>query len=141
MAHVSDGDELIGLNRALLFAGTPTVVGSLWRVDDESTAFLMERFHIHLREGTGKAEALRQAQIDARNRYPHPYYWAGFVLTGDPARTTIVSQEARPKTEISPTVPTPIGDDGGRIPWWAYASGVSFIILGVVIWTCFRKHK
>lgn len=83
-AVVTAGDEVISLNRAFLFAGAPSVLSSLWGVDDEATAALMERFYTHLRNGTGKAEALRQAQIDVREEYPHPYYWAGFVLTGLP---------------------------------------------------------
>jgi hypothetical protein len=43
----------------------------------------MERFYTHLQEGTGKAEALRQAQIEMRDEYPNPYYWSAFVLSGD----------------------------------------------------------
>jgi len=81
---VSAGDEVVGLNRAFIYAGTPTVISSLWNVDDAATALLMERFYIHLRAGKSKGEALRQAQMDVRAKYPHPYYWASFVLTGDP---------------------------------------------------------
>jgi tetratricopeptide (TPR) repeat protein len=81
---VSAGDEVVGLNRAFLYAGTPTVIASLWNVDDEATALLMEQFYTRLREGMGKGEALQQAQLDVRAQYPHPYYWAAFVLTGDP---------------------------------------------------------
>jgi len=81
---VSAGDEVVGLTRAFLYAGTPTVIASLWNVDDEATTLLMERFYTHLREGMGKAQALQQAQSDVRAQYPHPYYWAAFVLTGDP---------------------------------------------------------
>ncbi len=83
LGELSAGDEVVGLNRAFLYAGAPTVVASLWNVDDEATALLMERFYIHLREGMGKAQALRQAQVELRAKYPHPYYWAAFVLTGD----------------------------------------------------------
>jgi CHAT domain-containing protein/Tfp pilus assembly protein PilF len=83
LGKVSTGDEVVGLTRAFFFAGTPTVVSSLWSVDDAATSLLMERFYTHLRAGMGKAEALRQAQIDVRAQYPAPYYWAGFVLAGD----------------------------------------------------------
>jgi CHAT domain-containing protein/tetratricopeptide (TPR) repeat protein len=83
LGELSAGDELVGLTRAFIFAGTPTVVASLWSVEDESTALLMERFYAHLRDGMGKAEALRQAQLEVREKYPNPYYWAGFVLSGD----------------------------------------------------------
>jgi len=57
------GDELIGLTRALIYAGTPSVVVSLWRVDDLSTQILMERFYQELKAGRNKAEALQQAQL------------------------------------------------------------------------------
>jgi CHAT domain-containing protein len=81
--------EVVGLNRAFLYAGTPSVMASLWSVDDEATALFMERFYTHLRAGMGKAEALRQAQIEVRAEFPHPYYWAAFVLTGDPGEVPV----------------------------------------------------
>ena len=81
---VTPGDEVVGLNRAFSYAGTSSVMASLWNVDDAATAFLMERFYTHLRAGMGKAKALRQAQIEVRAEYPHPYYWAAFALMGDP---------------------------------------------------------
>ncbi|NER99300.1 MAG: CHAT domain-containing protein, partial [Symploca sp. SIO1B1] len=83
IGELSRGDEVVGLNRAFLYAGTPSVIASLWNVDDASTGLLMKRFYTYLLSGIGKAEALRQAQIDVRKEYPHPYYWAAFVLTGD----------------------------------------------------------
>jgi CHAT domain-containing protein len=58
-------------------------MASLWNVDDESTAFFMERFYTHLRKGKGRAEALQKAQKETRRKFPHPYQWAAFVLTGD----------------------------------------------------------
>jgi CHAT domain-containing protein len=83
MGTLSAGDDLEGLTRAFLYAGTPAVVSSLWDVDDESTSLFMERFYTHLRKGTGRAEALRRAQAETRRKFPHSYYWAAFVLTGD----------------------------------------------------------
>ncbi|MEW5989628.1 MAG: CHAT domain-containing tetratricopeptide repeat protein, partial [Chloroflexota bacterium] len=83
VGELSNGDEVAGLNRAFLYAGTPSVIASLWNVNDQATATLMESFYTHLQEGLGKAEALRQAQLDTRVEYPHPYYWAAFALTGD----------------------------------------------------------
>jgi CHAT domain-containing protein len=80
----SRGDDIVGLNRAFLFAGAPTVVASLWTVNDEATKILMTSFHTHLRAGRDKAESLRAAQVETRTKYPNPYYWAAFVLTGDP---------------------------------------------------------
>jgi CHAT domain-containing protein len=83
MGRLAGGDELIGLQRAFLYAGAPSVVASLWSVDDQATGVLMEHFYRNLRQGMGKAEALRQAQLAMMEEYPDPYYWAAFQLTGD----------------------------------------------------------
>jgi CHAT domain-containing protein len=73
---------VVGLTRAFLFAGTPSVLATLWSVDDRSTKLLMTQFYRHLRAGLGKAAALRQAQVEVRKKYPSPYDWAGVVLSG-----------------------------------------------------------
>jgi CHAT domain-containing protein/Tfp pilus assembly protein PilF len=88
------GDDIVGLNRAFIYAGTPTVIASLWSVDDEATAIFMTSFYRHLKDGMGKAEALRAAQAELRAdpKYAHPYYWAAFALTGDPGPTTTARQ-------------------------------------------------
>lgn len=78
------GDDILGLSRALIYAGSRSVIASLWSVDDAATRLLMVAFYRHLREGLSKADSLRAAQMEVRQKYPHPYYWAGFVLTGDP---------------------------------------------------------
>jgi CHAT domain-containing protein len=60
------------------------VIASLWSVNDQATAVLMAAFYRELRAGASKAQALQRAQATTRAQYPHPYYWAAFVLTGDP---------------------------------------------------------
>jgi tetratricopeptide (TPR) repeat protein len=80
--EVFAGDELIGLARAFLGVGASTLVVSLWLVQDEATASLMERCYERLREGSGPAAALRTAQLAIKDEHPHPYYWAPFVLVG-----------------------------------------------------------
>ncbi len=62
------GDELIGLTRALLYAGAPSALVALWRVDELSTSMLFGQFYAALRAGSPKAEALRQAQLWLRGR-------------------------------------------------------------------------
>ncbi len=62
VAHISGGDEVVGLIRAVLYAGTPSVLASLWSVDDIATSVLMEQFYSNLRTGHDKSESLRQAQ-------------------------------------------------------------------------------
>jgi CHAT domain-containing protein len=76
------GDEVIGLPRAFLGAGAASVVVSLWLVQDESTVTLMTHWYHQLRERMGRAAALQAAQQALRERYPHPYYWAPFILIG-----------------------------------------------------------
>jgi len=80
----SRGDEVVGLNRAFLYAGTPAVMSSLWNVDDTATALLMEQFYTHLQSGSDPARALQQAQRDIQQKsaYAHPYFWSAFSLTG-----------------------------------------------------------
>jgi CHAT domain-containing protein len=78
---VRSGDEVIGLYRALMFAGARTIVASLWEVDDASTAFLMTRLYVHLRS-LPAPEALRQAQAETAQRWPAPFFWAGFAVIG-----------------------------------------------------------
>jgi CHAT domain-containing protein len=63
LGALSSGDELVGLTRAFIYAGTPSVVASLWKVDDRSTAHLMSSFYRNLKTKT-KVESLRQAQLD-----------------------------------------------------------------------------
>jgi CHAT domain-containing protein len=86
------GDDIVGLNRAFIYAGTPTVIASLWSVQDKQTGELMVSFFKHLRDGKSKAEALKEAQRETRAKYPHPYHWAAFVLTGDPGEGPSASQ-------------------------------------------------
>ena len=82
MNDVLGGDELLGLARGFLRAGTPSLVVSLWMVNDRSTAQLMSRFYQGLRDGATKATALRDAILEVKNSFPHPYYWAPFILLG-----------------------------------------------------------
>lgn len=79
---VSAGDELLGLVRGLLSAGAHALLLSLWDVHDRSTAEFMTTFYEQLRESSSKAAALQKAMFAIRERYPHPYYWAPFTLTG-----------------------------------------------------------
>jgi CHAT domain-containing protein/tetratricopeptide (TPR) repeat protein len=86
LGEQSKGDDIVGLNRAFIYAGASSVIASLWTVDDEATSLLMKAFYGHLKNGMSKAAALQGAQAATRKKYPHPYYWASFVLTGDPGK-------------------------------------------------------
>jgi CHAT domain-containing protein len=63
LGKLSSGDEIVGLTRAFIYAGTPSVVASLWKVEDSSTAAIMGSFYENLKTKS-KVEALRQAQLE-----------------------------------------------------------------------------
>ena len=81
------GEGVMGLTRAFIYAGAPTVGVSLWSVADKSTADLMTDFYKRLltANGTATSTALREAQLSmiAGKKYSAPFYWAPFVLVGD----------------------------------------------------------
>jgi CHAT domain-containing protein len=83
LGKLSRGDELVGLQRAFLYAGTPDVVTTLWKVDDRASYLLMRAFYEAL-PAKGPMEALRVAQRALMVDFPHPFAWAAFGLTGAP---------------------------------------------------------
>jgi CHAT domain-containing protein len=82
MNFVSAGDELLGLQRGLLCAGTTSLLLSLWDVHDESTASLMSAFYKSYIQTGDMPRALQSAMKEVRQDKPHPYFWAPFVLIG-----------------------------------------------------------
>jgi CHAT domain-containing protein len=83
---ITRGEGINGLMRSFFVAGVPTVVASLWPVEDESTSILMREFHQQLRDGEHPADALAMAErklLHGESRFRHPFSWAGFLLYGD----------------------------------------------------------
>jgi CHAT domain-containing protein len=86
LSKVYSGDDLVGLTRAFIYAGTPTILATLWSVDDQSTYILMKDFYEYWHnKGLNKIEALRRAQnsLKSISDYSHPFYWAPFIIIGD----------------------------------------------------------
>ena len=77
------GDGVVGLSRALITAGVPSVVVSLWSVPDAPTAELMQEFYAQLEQGQSKAQALRRAMLTTMQSHPDPRNWAAFTLIGN----------------------------------------------------------
>ncbi|MEM7479596.1 MAG: CHAT domain-containing protein [Acidobacteriota bacterium] len=75
------GSEPVGFVRAVLGAGSDSVLLARWRVDDAVTTSFMGDFYAALEEH-GRAEALRLAREKVRRKFEHPYFWASFVLQG-----------------------------------------------------------
>jgi len=82
LGKLTTGDEIIGLNRAFIYAGAPSIISTLWRVNDAASAMLVKRFYRYYKN-SDLAESIRLAQIAVKGYYPHPAYWAGFGLTGN----------------------------------------------------------
>lgn len=94
---IGGGDELLGLMRAFLAAGVPSLLLTLWTVEDRSTAKLMAAFYKSLKQGRSRAGALRMAQramiqghkeleLGSTHTFKHPYFWAPFFLLGNPGQ-------------------------------------------------------
>jgi len=77
------GDGVIGLSRALISAGVPSVIVSLWAVPDAPTSELMQSFYENLQNNPDKAQALRQAMLTTMKTHPQPRNWAAFTLIGE----------------------------------------------------------
>jgi len=77
------GDGVIGLSRALISAGVPSVIVSLWAVPDAPTSELMKAFYQNLQNNPDKAQALRQAMLTTMKTHPQPRNWAAFTLIGE----------------------------------------------------------
>jgi CHAT domain-containing protein len=100
----SGGDEIVGLTRAVLYAGAPGVITTLWDIDDQASADFMEDFYARLLAGAAVADALRQAQVATLKRTPYadPQFWAAFELSGNPhARwSKPLADHYRPQTHL-----------------------------------------
>lgn len=102
------GEGVMSLARAFMYAGTPSLVVSMWEVNDACTGIIMKHFYKYLSDGSDKAEALRQAKMqylsEAKGLAAHPSYWAPFVQMGD-------------------SRPLQVGGKGGAWWWWVAGGG------------------
>lgn len=85
----TSGDEVVGLTRALLYAGTPAVISTLWDIDDVASMALMDAFYERFVSGLPAADALREAQLSMLHGgvFQSPRLWAAFALHGNPQGT------------------------------------------------------
>jgi CHAT domain-containing protein len=85
LADIPNGDEWVGLNQAFLAAGTPTVMATLWPIDDHvSSNFMIDFYNALSSKGKSKALAEVQRQFIQNPDTRHPFYWAPFIIMGDP---------------------------------------------------------
>lgn len=121
------GNGTASLARAFMYAGVPSLVVSLWQVNDASTAEIMQLFYTNLAKGMNKAEALRQAKlkyiVECKNpMMAHPAFWAAFVLIGD-------------------SKPVKIMQPGNDYMFVLYALGLISVMLMAIYLLYFRSKK
>jgi CHAT domain-containing protein len=85
VGEVRNGEGVYGLRRAFMLAGTESLVMTLWPVSDQVTRELMNVYYAGLKSGRGRGEALRHVQLSMLRRKDrhHPFYWAGFIQSGE----------------------------------------------------------
>jgi CHAT domain-containing protein len=85
VGEVRTGEGVYGLRRAFVLAGTESLVMSMWPVSDYVTREMMTTYYKGLKEGRGRGEALRQVQLSMLKHKDreHPFYWAGFIQSGE----------------------------------------------------------
>jgi len=85
--NLRKGEGVMSLSRAFTYAGCPSLMMSLWSIDEQPSALILENFLTKMKKGTPKDTALQQAKLDylenTETIFSHPYYWAGLVLTGN----------------------------------------------------------
>ena len=115
-----EGEGVMSLGRGFMYAGIPSIVMSLWKMNDQSTSELMPLFYKNLSEGMRKDKALHQAKLAyLKNALPeqaHPFYWSGFVSLGD----------AQPIKKANATFPF----------WWI---GALIMLVGVLIFWWYQR--
>jgi CHAT domain-containing protein len=83
------GEGVMSLSRAFAYAGCSNIVTSLWKANDESTAYLSKKLHAYLRKGFPVDVAMQQAKLDLLSdsrihpRLKQPFYWANLIFVGD----------------------------------------------------------
>jgi CHAT domain-containing protein len=84
LGRIARGDEILGFTRAFFYAGTTSLIVSMWPVADESSALTMRTFYTQLTEGHEAIDAMRTAQLAVLKnpRFAHPFFWAPFDLMG-----------------------------------------------------------
>jgi CHAT domain-containing protein len=103
LGQIHVGEGVFGLRRSFILAGTQTLVMSLWKVPDEHTKELMIDFYKRLKEGKGRADALREAQLAMKQNYKNPYYWGAFICQGNPGPIVeMLASQSKQRTQQVP---------------------------------------
>ena len=111
----NQSEGVLSLSHSFTYAGCPSIIMSLWQIDEKTSSEIIEDFYEFLSEGMSKSEALRQAKLDylqtADAALAAPYFWAGMVLVGNP---------------------TPISSPSHNVVWWILGLSISlFLVIAI----------
>ena len=98
IGQLKEGEGMISLAYSLNFAGCPSTVMSLWKVDEKTNTWITDAFFDNIAEGMSKSEALRKAKLDFLEQadpiVKHPYFWSGMILMGQDGRVHLKARNA-----------------------------------------------
>lgn len=121
-----DGEGVRSLGFSFAYAGCPSLVMSLWKIDEKVSSEIISRFYEYLADGMPKHLALRQAKLDHLANAPEelaaPYYWAGMVLVGDVS-------------------PLEVGSFWVQYRWWIFGLVTLVLMLLAIRWKSARRTK
>ena len=120
---IEDGEGIMSLARGFMYAGVPSIISTLWSVNDQSTANIMKGFYKYLNDKDKKSVALQKAQVEylnsSDNITAHPFYWSGFILIGN----------NQPVYSITPYVK------------WGIPAFFLFVIIFTIVWFKLRRKE
>jgi CHAT domain-containing protein len=119
------GEGVISLARSFMYAGVPSLVVSLWQVNDQATAIIMRLFYQNLAKGMSKSMALRTAKLSYLDLFEgvavHPALWSAFIQVGD---STAIELEVKKQGY-----------------WWIIGGGLVVFLLGIIGYRQYRRKK
>lgn len=122
LGNLKRGEGFMSLARGFFYSGAASIASTLWKINDASTTALMHGFYKNLSKGDPKDVALQKAQVEflninRQNGFSHPYYWSGFVISGN-------------------TVPLSISNN-----WIWVLIGVIAVLVGIFLYLRTRKRN
>lgn len=117
-----NGEGIMSLARGFIYAGVPSIVMTLWEVQDKSGSEIMTMYYENLKKGDSKDIALQKAKLEFLNNSPdystHPFYWSAYIITGDTQQLIINKR---------PVI-------------YSLISGIGILLVIIILWV-FIKHK
>lgn len=110
------GEGVVSIGRSFVYAGAPSLLMTLWNLNDQSGAFIIEKFYKNLNNGLEKDEAIRQAKLEYLKAYSqefaHPFLWAPFIQVGSYESISIASKHDY---------------------WWVYLFGGCVVLFSILL--------